>query len=218
MRKSKVMVSVKEVGRDDSAKVIWPVDKAAEYLEIDKGQVLGNLNRNDGAFVFDHKYEVVRISEFKRRKGTKIVRVSDHKEWDSIAACAKEIGAKPSEMETAIRVDQKFEFNGELYFAPNYVQKHKTPSKTRRSRIKVESLNGKANLGSIKPSHPEERKPTTTEIIEQGEHTISQIITDIDTAKQCIQLMQKLAKERVDAFEYDKVHKIIDALQLIHEV
>lgn len=181
------------------------IDDAAEFLELTKHQIRGNLNRNEGSFKYKG-FTIKRITPLYHRNGTKIVCAATHKEWPSILAFSNEFNLKPSQVEAIIRAEQKIEVNGNIYFAPNYKVAHKRFT-GRVKRIAIDDKL-KKNTQSIEvPKQPQLQLPLQdkTEVVEMSAEV------------KAIKALRELAIDKIKKAAYDKVAIIIQALELVEK-
>lgn len=177
-------------------------DEAAEFLELRKQHLLSILNRNPE---FGYKgFTIARVSEQHKRKGTVIRRASDHKEWNSIKDCAADLGLKANTVEAAIRMNQRFEHDGQTYFAPFYQERHRVSSE-RSKKLDITKLN-QQELDSVKVENT---------IHEEIKEQVKQVFNKLTTEQEAFAALQKLAIERIHNSQYDKASKVLNALQIL---
>ena len=185
----------------------FTIDEAARFLELRKAQLQSILNRNPQ---FGYKgFTITRTSPIHKRRGTIIRRASDYKEWNSIKDCAAELGLKASVVELAIRTNQRFEHDGQTYFAPCYQPQHRTPTISRSKKVDI-----------VKPEQPQldtikvENAPHVQHI-NNVQKQIEEQLNELTTEQKAFEALQKLAIERIRKVQYDKAAKVLNALQIL---
>lgn len=181
--------------------------EAAEFLEITKSQVISNLSRNNGSFDYNG-FVIKRITPQRHRTGTKIVSASvPHQEWPSISVFCKAFNLKPSQVEAAIKAEQKVLVNGHTYFAPDYKELHRTSNTGRASKLKLDN--------KIKQDKQSIEVPKQSDVGNMIKEAVEQKVKQLTTEQQCFEMLQKLAIERIKNTEYDKASKVLNALNLL---
>lgn len=214
MRKSKIMVSLKELDRPESEPAIFSAAQAAQYFGLDFEYFVRKMT--DGVFKINN-IQVERITPLKKKSGTKIRR-DDGQEWDTIKECVAEIGAKIDQVRAQIRAKQCFDFQGHHYEALNYKEIHHVHTKPKRKRVKeIEMLNKDKPTQDLDSTLSKTDAPTKQEIIETLDYEVKDAVKQLSTEDKCFQLLQKLAIERIQNTEYDKASKVLSALNILSE-
>ena len=183
-------------------------EAAAEFLGVSRRQLLDGLRRNKGEFKYEG-FTVKRVTPQGTRKGTKLVRASDHKEWESIFAFCSEAHVDVATVQKAIRTNQRFELNNEVYFAPDYKERHrKCVSKLTDKRLIVDKVTDEPELPFNKVKAPE------PELLKEE---VKEQIQALSLEQQAITALKRLAHERIDKMLLDKTDRAIAALRLLTE-
>lgn len=189
---------------------VLTLDDAASLLGCEHNRLLNLLNGNEDGFGWQGFKCIKRVGKMGTRRGTVIIRASDHRRWDSIKAVVKELGINKQHAEDAIRKEQKFEFDGNTYFAPSYVK---------RTRVLSKPMNKKADiikLGTQSETKTLDRQPEAKQNVgKMIKEAVEQKVKEITTEQKCFKMLQELAIERIKNTEYDKASKVLNALALL---
>lgn len=196
MSRLKIMVSV-----DNE---VMAMNEAAEFLELTKGQLLGNLSRNNNSFKYKG-FTVKRLTPEQHRNGTRIICAKTRKEWPSIKVFCKAFNLNQNQVEAAIKTDQRVEVNGNTYFAPDYKVIHRASPKDRAKCIKIDDK-VKQTLQSIEV--PKQLKA-------QSQPQVQKEVAELSAEVRAIKALRELAIDKIKQAAYDKVAIVIQALQLL---
>ena len=188
---------------------VYPADEAGILLNRPTS-VLINMTNKTPEFILSGVH-VKRVSAVFHRRGTLIRCASTGKEWPTIKSFAADFGLKANTVENAIRTNQRFEYNGQTYFAPFYKEIHHIHTKPKETYDDKIVLTEKPVLESLKVDPPAEPVNVEKVLHEQVENKIKALTTE----QQCFEIMQKLAIERIRNTQYDKASKVLDALTLL---
>ena len=213
-RKSNIVVAVKDKYKPEAEPLVLPIEDAAQLTGLDVGYLLRKSSK--GSFEVNDDMTIERLTPVSKRCGTKIHRIEDDTEWNTIKECAAEIGAHPASIAAWIRAQQKFEFNGYHYEAVNYKTIHHVHTKPKRKVKNVKMVNDTEfqSLGSVPV---ESTGLTQQQILETLEYEVKEVANQLSTEEKCIQLLQQLVKERLDKTEYNKASKVLNALITLTE-
>jgi hypothetical protein len=194
-------------------KEVYPIEQAAKILELDAGYLLRKSSK--GPFKVSGIL-VERLTPLKKKSGTRIHRIEDDTEWNTIKECSAEIGAHPASIAAWIRAQQKFEFNGYHYEALNYKPIHHVHTKPKRKVQNVETVSN-TELQSLGSVPVESTGLTQQQILETLEYEVKEVANQLSTEEKCIQLLQQLVRERMDNKKYTSAKQVLNALIMLTE-
>ena len=213
-RKSNIIVAVKDKYKPEAEPLILPIEDAAQLTGLDVGYLLRKSSK--GLFEVNDDMTIERITPVSKRSGTKIHRIEDDTEWNTIKECSAEIGAHPASIAAWIRAQQKFEFNGQHYEALNYKPIHHVHTKPKRKVKNVKMVND-TELQSIGSVPVESTGLTQEQILETLEYEVKEVANQLSTEEKCIQLLRQLVNERTKNNRYTDAKKVLNALIMLTE-
>ena len=192
-------------------KEIYPIEEASRILELDVGYLLRKSSK--GPFKVSGIL-VERLTPVKKKSGTRIHRIEDDTEWNTIKECSADIGAHPASIAAWIRAQQKFEFNGNHYEALNYKPIHHIHTKPKRKVKNVETVKD-TKLQSLGSIPVDDSTLTQQQIIETIDYEVNKTIQQLTTEERCEALLQELIIERARNKDYKGTAQALKAVQVL---